>query len=64
MKISSFEIIKNLGQGGYGNVYLAKYSDDSCDNVANNQLVALKVINKKNNKSIMKEIEVSSWIWL
>lgn len=60
MKISSFEIIKNLGQGGYGNVYLAKCSDDSCDNVANNQLVALKVINKKNNKSIMKEIEVSS----
>ncbi len=38
MKIHTFEITKSPGQSGSGNLYSAKYSDDSsADNVAENQ---------------------------
>lgn len=58
MNISSFEIIKSLAKGAYSNVYLAK-SKKSYGDVANNQLVAIKVIGMRKERSIIRETGVS-----
>lgn len=60
MKISDYEIIKELGEGGQGKVYLV-YSKD-------NEKIALKVIplplhsDEKEIKNIMEEIKILEYI--
>lgn len=61
MKLDSFEVINKLGRGGYSHVYLAKSKKKVAD-VANNQLVALKVISKIRQRSVMREIRVR-WLF-
>ncbi len=58
MDASSFQNLKTIGRGAYGIVYLAK-SKQKFKNIAMNQLVVVKVIPKKRERSIMREIVVS-----
>lgn len=61
MKLSNFEVIKSIGQGGFGNVFIARSKRDF-DGIAENQVVCIKVINKKHEFSIKREIEVSVFV--
>lgn len=56
--LDSFDVIRKPGQGGYSNVFLVKNKKKIRD-VCKNQLVAVKVISKKHQRSILREIQVS-----
>ncbi len=59
MKLTDFDLISSLGEGGYGTVILAKCKKDILEEIKKNQVVAIKVIPKKDKSSIMRELEVS-----
>lgn len=61
MKLSNFQIINAFGEGGYGSVFVAK-SKKSQPGIVENELVAIKIIHKKNTLSICKELKVSLFI--
>lgn len=61
MKLSDFQIIGPLGRGSYGEVMLAK-SKKKFDEVVQNELVAVKMISKRFDKSIITEIDVSHFL--
>lgn len=63
MNISDFHIFGPLGKGGFGSVMLAK-SKKSSEKIQKNELVAIKIIPKKYQSSIYKELSVRSKFFL
>lgn len=58
MNLTNFQIIKVLDRGSYGEVVLAK-SKANIEGVINiNELVAIKIVSKKQRRSISSEISV------
>ena len=57
MSISSFRIIDLLGEGSFGRVYSAVNNNETIE-LKKKQLVAIKVMSKKRDRTILKEIEV------
>jgi serine/threonine protein kinase len=53
LKLEQFHIVTQVGQGGYGEVYLARHKET-------NQVVALKKMKKK---TLAKMDEVTSLFW-
>lgn len=64
MDLNTFEVIRKLGNGGYGRVMLVK-SKKKVTEIEKNQLLAMKIIPKKYKESILREIDVSDFkLWI
>lgn len=59
MKLTDFDLISSLGEGGDGAVILARCKKDVFDGIKKNRLVGIKVIRNRNRSSILRELEVS-----